>query len=788
MKLKFILFIYILLFIPMQISAKGTAYKIKTANGSRYGFFISNKGHFITDSTITKGITIGNIVMSRNVSQEAYVISNKLLEGYSILKTKESDKPYTLGDSDTVDIGDKIYIPVAAGKNYKKAKVLFKLNNFNEYYYPCFIPNIRYNKADIGKPVLNVNKHIIGILTSYNNNFVIVPINRVKPLIRDELSVNIKNNKPPNKKDTNNSESKKENFSLDSIKPTQQYGGNPYYHFGSIKDMAFDQDNNLYIIDEGYKEIRKIVLSGLTEHFIKPDNKKDIHKGDVNNIIKINKPLIDNPISLAVNKSGQVYVLDSGLKSILVLNRNLKIVKKYNYSNILKYIKPKKIMTYGNEVFITSDTNRLFHVSLQKKTDGLISQMLVRRDGEGLSLDIIDSDFNNNKLFWITKNSIQKMTKNRSISTYHGIKKEYPKSISAIGDRIYILNSKTKKIGIYTKKGKFIRYFAGNILTRRGNPSFMKVSSTGILAVAYDNNSHIRLYHLDGRLIKVLSSFSHSEKEFDSPLSIAVDGLGRLNIVTGNTGLYLIENANTDSAKTSIKYLSKADLSLSLRGITSVGPRDVFVSDTKKSSLMFFYGNSKYNRHSYRGKELGELNQPIQLASSNNKVYVLDKENHRVVGFNSNGSMTKSFYIKDKENNIIYPQDIAVSPNNEVYILAENKILKFNSHGIYESEVNIEKASNSFMGYAKGIAYYNGHLFISDTYNHRILVYNNNNLIGTIGGVGWDIDKLFYPWDIIANKNGIYIADKGNHRVVKYSLGTDKADKKDGKSEDKKIK
>ena len=62
-----------------------------------------------------------------------------------------------------------------------------------------------------------------------------------------------------------------------------------------------------------------------------------------------------------------------------------------------------------------------------------------------------------------------------------------------------------------------------------------------------------------------------------------------------------------------------------------------------------------------------------------------------------------------------------------------------------------------------------GHLIISDDFNHRIQIYDDDRLLKSFGEKGKENGQFHYPKGITTDKNGdIYVADSWNHRVQKF--------------------
>ncbi len=815
-RIVLVILAFIVLILPIYILAsskvKSKVKKIGILKNNKfafksYGFYISHEGHILTTHHHTQRLNSIKVRPTRTIS--AHLYKSSPLEGYTIFKTRvrSMDQIYPLGDSDSVDIGDQVTL---AGES--KGQILYKLNNFNNYHFPCFLADFPYNMTDMGKPVLDVNGKAIGMLINYKNSVIIVPINRIKPLIKKPLR-DLQSRRPGGYRIVyiDKVQAKARNGSTIPM-PVKEYGGNSDYNFGSIKDMAFDQDNNLYVIDNIYREVKKIALSGLRDEFtpprmvkpktpsmktdgVKSPSPKETKtkamagtiKGKVpHKPINTRKAFIKQPVSLTITDNNNIYILDHARRKIVLLNQDLKNIYEINYNNVAKTFNPIKVRAFGNELFVVSDVHRLYHLEQDK-----MSLKIKAIHNKLAKIEFMDLAQENGLFYWLdhAHHEIRIMDKNRVVSKRFKIqsKTPYPSSIAVYKGIIYVFDKESGKISLYNGKGRFIRYWSGDISNKSGSPTIMRVSPAGIIAIAYEGHPHIRLFQLNGTLIKTLSPFSNQDREVEDPISISIDPLKRLSIITGGPGVHLYPTENTkiaspgDSSPRSIKYLLKNDLTVSFRGIASDSEGLFFLSDTRKDRVFAFPKAPGAEIMSFSGKELGELNQPVQLAYSKGYLYIADKENHRIVKINPKGILQKAFPVRTKNGRILYPQDLAVSESGFVYVLAQNTVLKFDTDGKYLTEFRVEQGKNSYIGYAKGIAVSDGDdtLYISDTYNNRILRYDDKGTLidhfGRLGGgkvtVGKQGSEEFNrPWDLIIHLGQLYVVDKGNHRVIQYAI------------------
>ncbi|CAF3924740.1 unnamed protein product [Adineta steineri] len=191
------------------------------------------------------------------------------------------------------------------------------------------------------------------------------------------------------------------------------------------------------------------------------------------------------------------------------------------------------------------------------------------------------------------------------------------------------------------------------------------------------------------------------------------------------TGITIIGSPN-GTAGSSLFQLS------SPYGISIVYNDVLYISDTANDRIVVVDLDHTDNVSfigSGPGTNLGEFDGPFGISTTNTSLYVIDFGNDRVQKMLLNGS-----------NPIRIPG--ITHFNRPHYLFVDN----------------------------------NDNIYLSDTFNHTVLLFLPNSTNGTIvaGGIiyGSNDDQLFFPNGIFVNSNGtLYIADHQNHRIMKWFSG-----------------
>ncbi|CAF0947181.1 unnamed protein product [Rotaria sordida] len=169
-------------------------------------------------------------------------------------------------------------------------------------------------------------------------------------------------------------------------------------------------------------------------------------------------------------------------------------------------------------------------------------------------------------------------------------------------------------------------------------------------------------------------------------------------------------------------------------------------------------------------------------------IYVVDYNNHRIQRFQQGsniGTTVAGFNVlsgsgRSELNN---PSGVYVDTNQTMYILDtyNYRVLKwYIGESMGTTIVNGRGSGSTFDKIGRSHGFFldnNSNIYVSEYGNNRItLWYNGNNTAGLLvaggNGVGSTAEKLNSPWGIyVDNRNGIYIVDRGNHRVQYWPSG-----------------
>ncbi|MGA1823043.1 MAG: NHL repeat-containing protein [bacterium] len=190
------------------------------------------------------------------------------------------------------------------------------------------------------------------------------------------------------------------------------------------------------------------------------------------------------------------------------------------------------------------------------------------------------------------------------------------------------------------------------------------------------------------------------------------------------------------------------------------GVNDRIVVYDKKGNPLFAFGES--------GAGQGQLNSPLGFAiDSKGRIYVADSGNHRIEVFDKDGKfLSQIALVKDKYGGLADPTCIAINERKDFLIIVDNdnhRLLIYSMDGEFKREVGEVGYIEGSFRYPFGIDIDSeGNIYVVDVVNTRVQVFDpiGQKVLRTIGEWGIERGQYFRPQGIaLDTKNRIYVTE-----------------------------
>ena len=274
-------------------------------------------------------------------------------------------------------------------------------------------------------------------------------------------------------------------------------------------------------------------------------------------------------------------------------------------------------------------------------------------------------------------------------------------------------------------------------------------------------------------------SYGNGNGQFYSPVAVAVDSANNIFVVDTNN--YRIQKFNSNGQYISSfgTYGTGPGQFLGVSGIAIDTSDNIYVVDSNNRRVDKFDSSGTYLAQFgasgvidglyYPGDGLFYSPQGVAVDTSGN-VYVTDYLANRIQKFNSAGVYQSQFGTSGSGNGQFHgPKSIAIDSLNNIYVVDRdnNRIQKFNSAGVYQSQFGTSGSGNGQFSYPYGITIdSSNNIFVSDT--NRIQKFNSAGVYQSHFSTGGGSSALGIVLDHSGN---IYVADNNSFSVKKFVLG-----------------
>lgn len=243
----------------------------------------------------------------------------------------------------------------------------------------------------------------------------------------------------------------------------------------------------------------------------------------------------------------------------------------------------------------------------------------------------------------------------------------------------------------------------------------------------------------------------------------------------------------------------------------------IYATDSDNHRIQVFNARGEFLfQFGEHGQDEGKLNYPVGITvDSKDNVYVVEVLNLRISVFDRTGRFIKVLTGKDQQSPVKAPTAIAIDAKDQIYVVdkSDNQIKKLaadgklihsfgglgDQDGVFQYPLGLtvnskeeiivcdtgnarvqvfDKEGKFKFSFKAGLQGPSGvaaddhdRLYISDPLGSKIVISNNlGEQRATIGDIGVTTDKLYFPEGVEIKGDRLYIADKGNNRIVIYRI------------------
>ena len=459
-----------------------------------------------------------------------------------------------------------------------------------------------------------------------------------------------------------------------------------------------------------------------------------------------------------------------------------------------EFLSPRSCRIYNNQIYVADDQNKriqIFDLSLNYITK-------FENRASGTLYNITDFVINpvNGRIYTINASSTGRLiafdASFNHLFTSSAI--SYPRSLAIdLSGILYV--SKGYEILKYNSSCQLIGTYINNNGSGDGqlsNASGMIFDSSNNLWLSDEgpwnstSNHRVQKFDINGNFLLTFGSGGSADTSFNIPYYLTLDSQGNIYVPDGrndrvkkftNTGTYLMSFGGSASPSDNDRY--QAGMLDYPIGVAVDSNDNVYVVELNNHRLQKFNSldvsqASRSLLTTATGSAQGYFNLPWDVAvyEPNENVYVVDQGNHRIQKFNASLYFVWSVgSLGSGDSSFNEPRRIVIDTNENIYVTDRNnhKVRVFNSSGVYQRSIG--------SGFGNGNGQLNNPSGIAVDTSFNVYVSDNNSRIQLFNSSGtyvhsYNIGQVVLDMALDLNRN-IYITSSSNNaNVYKFSSET----------------
>lgn len=208
------------------------------------------------------------------------------------------------------------------------------------------------------------------------------------------------------------------------------------------------------------------------------------------------------------------------------------------------------------------------------------------------------------------------------------------------------------------------------------------------------------------------------------------------------------------------------------RGIVADAKGNFYVADTGNSRIQKFKADGSFlTSFGKPGTAEGEIKEPNGIAVDEaGNLYVTDALNHKLIKFDPTGQVLKEW--KGPDPGFYGPRDITFGPDKKLYIVDQGRtrIVRYDPANDSFISWGTSGSGEGQMNESTGIAIGGGHVYVADTGNNRIEVFDmDGKFVRTWDVPAWERYVWHYPDALFDDStNKLYVSNGWKNEILSF--------------------